>query len=88
MHVEFHTRGHEVDYWVFEPSFNSFRLPYHHKPIAPLFGPTRLTGPNRVWDALIPLYHFIKIIYQKHMEALHFSWHKSPFKYAEEFLKG
>ena len=54
----------------------------------PFFGPTRLAGPNRIRDALIPLYHFIKIIYQKHAELLHFSWHKSPFKYAEEFLKG
>ena len=56
--------------------------------VAPLFGSTRLTGPNRIQDALIPLYHFIKIIYQKHVEALHFSWHKSHFKYAEAFLKG
>ena len=27
-------------------------------------------------------------LHQKHVEALHFSWHKSPFKYAEAFLKG
>ena len=32
MHVEFHTRGHKVDHWVFEPSFPSFILPYHLKP--------------------------------------------------------
>ena len=24
MHVAFHTRGHGVDHWVFEPSFPSF----------------------------------------------------------------
>ena len=23
--------------------------------VAPLFGPTRLAGPNRIWNALIPL---------------------------------
>ena len=32
MHVAFHTRGHGVDHWVFEPSFPSFLLPYHPKP--------------------------------------------------------
>ena len=31
--------------------------------VEPLFGPTRLAGPNRIRDAPIPLYHFIKIIY-------------------------
>ena len=29
MHAAFHTRGHGVDHWVFEPSFPSFLLPYH-----------------------------------------------------------
>ena len=32
MHVEFHTRGHDVDDWVFESNFSSFLLPYHPKP--------------------------------------------------------
>ena len=27
-------------------------------------------------------------LYQKHAKALHFSWHKRPFKYAEAFFKG
>ena len=31
IHVAFHTRRHGVDYWVFEPSFPSFHLPYHPK---------------------------------------------------------
>ena len=38
----------------------------HTAHVAPLSGPTRLAVPNRIRDALIPLYHFIKIIYQKH----------------------
>ena len=29
MHMTFHTRGHGVDYRVFESSFPSFLLPYH-----------------------------------------------------------
>ena len=32
MHVAFHTRGHRFDHCVFEPSFPSFLLPYHHEP--------------------------------------------------------
>ena len=34
------------------------------------------------------LNHLIKIIYQKQVVELHFSWHKILFKYAEAFLKG
>ena len=30
--------------------------------VAPLSGLTRLAGPNRIRDAQIPLYHFIKYI--------------------------
>ena len=40
--------------------------------VAPLSGPTQLAGPNRIRDALRPLYYFIKD--QKHAKALHFSW--------------
>ena len=56
--------------------------------VAPLFGLTRLEGPNRFRDAVIPLYHFIKIIYQKHTEVLHFSWHKNPFQICGPAFKG
>ena len=42
--------------------------------VAPFFfGPTLLVGPNRIRDALIPLNHFIKILYQIHVEAFSFS---------------
>ena len=38
---------------------------------APEPGPTRLAGPNRnLRDNRLPLYHFIKIIYQIHAEAI------------------
>ena len=43
----------------------------------PFLDPTRLAGPNRIQDASLPksFYqnHFIKIIYQKHVEAFSFS---------------
>ena len=32
MRMTFHTQGHGVDHWVFEPSFPSFLLPYHLEP--------------------------------------------------------
>ena len=54
----------------------------------PFLGPTRLAGPNRVRVALMSLNHLIKIIYQKHVVVLHFSWHKILFKYEKAFLKG
>ena len=46
---------------------------------------TRLVGSNRVRVTLISLNHLIKIIYQKHAVALHFSWHKILFKYVKRF---
>ena len=45
-------------------------IPVAMRAIAPLFGSTRLAGLNRIRDALLPLYHFNKIIYQKHVEAI------------------
>ena len=51
-------------------------------------GPTHLEVPNRVRVSLMSLNRLIKIIYQKHVVALHLSWHKILFKYAKAFLKG
>ena len=42
--------------------------------IAPIFfGPTRFAGPNRIWDALLRLYHFIKIILSKNTQKRYIS---------------
>ena len=51
MHVAFHTRGHGVDHWVFEPSFSSFLLPYHLKPT---YDPCHKTT-LRPWDLMFSL---------------------------------